>query len=139
MSILFNTTLNYICYLFIFVMYFWNKFYYILFKRGGNDCNNYFIGERPYCLIHRTYTCKNEKCLKKTDPEAMMAISRSYIEYYSICSSILKFKDKKLRYYDSKLKLTYLNQSGLQNVVLSSDKTSVRNSVISSKTNSNIY
>jgi len=118
-------------------MYFWNKIYYILFKRGGNDYNNYFLGERPYCLIHKSYTCKNEKCLKKNDPETMMTIAASYIEYYSICSTILKYEDKKIKYYNPKLKLSQLNENGLQSCVLSSSLSSMnKNSTINSKNNS---
>ncbi|OUM63859.1 hypothetical protein PIROE2DRAFT_9528, partial [Piromyces sp. E2] len=55
--IIYEVTINSICYLSIFIILSWDKVYYII-KRAGNKPTNYFIYKRhEKCLIHNSISC----------------------------------------------------------------------------------
>ena len=93
-------------------MYIWNKIYYILIKKGGDNCDDYFIGNKRYCLIHKVFSCKDVKCLEDTDSKLIFSTADSFIKCFTICSTIYMHEKNKFKYFDSKVKLIYLNDCG---------------------------
>ncbi|ORX77658.1 hypothetical protein BCR32DRAFT_270514 [Anaeromyces robustus] len=84
---------NSLGFLIIFVLFSWDKIYYII-KKEGNDNKNYFIlRSKEKCVLHNSYRYK-------------------YIDFYNLCSKLfIKTDDKKIKYFDLDSKIQYITDN----------------------------
>ncbi|ORX79566.1 hypothetical protein BCR32DRAFT_269397 [Anaeromyces robustus] len=89
----FNTTMNGICYFIIYILYTWDKVYYII-KGKGNDPEKYFYSVKRHeeCVYHKSCYCN---C---TNTTINYDIVIKYINFYKYCSKIIDYSNGKLRY-----------------------------------------
>ena len=80
---MFNVITNGICYLLIYILYSWDKIYYILNSRGDNPETYFNSIRREECLLHKSYYCG---CIK-SDTE--YEIVQKYLEFYKLCSKVI--------------------------------------------------
>ncbi|OUM56276.1 hypothetical protein PIROE2DRAFT_19184 [Piromyces sp. E2] len=100
---IFDTTLNSIGYLILFILFSWDKVYYI-FKKQGNDPRKYFIIKKyKKCVIHNSFTCG---CQLEESDENLEPIIKKYILFYKFCSTFLIINHGKLKYVNMKSKLS---------------------------------
>jgi len=102
----FEATLNTIDYLVIFILFSWDKVYFIVKKEGDNP-NKYFkITVYKKCLVHNSLTCG---CRLEVSDEDNKEIIKKFIKFYKYCSLMIVYKDGKVKYVDSKSKLSILD------------------------------
>ncbi|KAG4095661.1 hypothetical protein H8356DRAFT_944737 [Neocallimastix lanati (nom. inval.)] len=107
-KIAFELILNNIGYFIIFILFSWDKIYYIL-KKEGDDCNIYFrFRKHEKCAIHNSYTCwcDHERSKKDIRPSI-----KRYIDFYKFCSLVITIIDGKIKYIKMKTKTDLLNAS----------------------------
>jgi len=94
----FNLTFNGICYLLIFILYTWDKFYYII-NNKGNKSTYYFNSKiQKECSIHKSYACK---CNRINFNEEMI---ENYINFYKYCSKIVTISNGRIKFVGKKSK-----------------------------------
>ncbi|ORX58410.1 hypothetical protein BCR36DRAFT_343580 [Piromyces finnis] len=104
---IFEKILNSVSVLVIFILFSWDKLYYIL-KSEGNIQRNYFrVTKYNRCILHNSRYCGCR--LEKSDENIDIIIKR-YIQYYKYCSTILIMKNGKLSYLTIKSKTSILQQ-----------------------------
>ncbi|ORX64425.1 hypothetical protein BCR32DRAFT_273116 [Anaeromyces robustus] len=85
-KIIFEVLLNTICYLTVFILFSWDKVYYIL-KNQGDDPTIYFIYEKhELCTIHQSTSCG---CKLNISKDILLVKITQSINYYTLCSSIV--------------------------------------------------
>lgn len=74
------------CYFIIFILFSWDKIFYI-FKKDGNNSNNYFIYKRhELCSKHNSNSCG---CRYNISKENLNIYSDKYIRLYNECQKIV--------------------------------------------------
>jgi len=105
LMITFESILNSICYVIMFLLFSWDKIYYILINEGNNP-NKYFIyNEYEKCTIHNSITCGCKLETKKQDNSAFIL---KYINFYKFCSTIFEFKDGRFRLINKNSKISVI-------------------------------
>eukprot|EP00833_Pecoramyces_ruminatium_P001614 jgi/Orpsp1_1/1175646/evm.model.c7180000054692.1 len=105
----YETLINYIGYLIIYLLYYWDKVYLINIAKCGDDIFSYFyFTSNVKCLVHNSYKCG---CKLDETNENLEEITKKYINYYNICSTILTFKKGKLAYIKASTKTLYLSSN----------------------------
>ncbi|KAL6596852.1 hypothetical protein U3516DRAFT_671521 [Neocallimastix sp. 'constans'] len=81
--------LNSICYIIIFILFSWDKIYFIIKKDGNNPLNYFIYIKHKECNIHHSCNCGCNTNLSKEDYRMNV---EKYINIYKICSKIfIKF------------------------------------------------
>jgi len=76
-------------------------------KKEGNDSTKYFkITVYKKCLMHNSFTCG---CRLEVSNENNQKIIEKYIKFYKYCSLMIVYRDGKLKYVNSKSKLSILD------------------------------
>jgi len=102
----FEATLNSIGYIIIFMLFSWDKIYYVM-KKEGNDSNKYFkITVYKKCFKHNSLTCG---CRLEVSDEDNQEIIKKFIIFYKYCSLMIVYRDGKIKYVNSKYKLSILD------------------------------
>ncbi|OUM59806.1 hypothetical protein PIROE2DRAFT_14574 [Piromyces sp. E2] len=105
-QIIFEIILNSICYLTFFLLFSWNKVYYII-RNKDIDSHLYFkYVKHDMCMIHNSYTCA---CEFDDSNENNHQVIKNYIIFYKICSKILEITDGKIKYINVKSKMNIIN------------------------------
>jgi len=94
-TVVFNTFLNYICYLTIFILLSWDNIYYIIIGEGNNAFNYFRIIKFRKCYAHNSYTCG---CPLERTYQNLKPIVHYYIKFYKFCSTTFIVEDKKIKY-----------------------------------------
>ncbi|ORY72859.1 hypothetical protein LY90DRAFT_636981, partial [Neocallimastix californiae] len=94
----FSITTNSICYFIIFILFIWDKVYYIL-RHQDNNCHNYFLAVKlEKCFIHNSFNCKcNKKQVEENDENI-----KQYIQFYKYNTQIFTFSNGRIIYNRSK-------------------------------------
>ncbi|ORX56016.1 hypothetical protein BCR36DRAFT_467070, partial [Piromyces finnis] len=107
-SIIFKASLNSLCYFILFLLFSWDKVYYIL-KNKGNDAKNYFIfNSRDKCVIHNSYTCE---CKNNSKESIDINIISKYIYIYKLSSRIIYLHKGNVKFDKYKSKMTLISIS----------------------------
>jgi len=94
-TVVFSTSLNYICYLIIFILLSWDNIYYIIKGEGNNTFNYFRIIKFRKCYAHNSYTCG---CPLERTYQDLEPIVHYYIKFYKFCSTTFIVEDKKIKY-----------------------------------------
>ncbi|OUM63850.1 hypothetical protein PIROE2DRAFT_9519 [Piromyces sp. E2] len=95
-KIFIDLTLNVICYFSVYILYTYDKVYYII-KKKGDETNTYFIYKRhQHCTIHNSYTCG---CKLNETKENIRFNTEKYIFLYNSTNLSLLFNRKLLNIY----------------------------------------
>jgi len=98
---IFDTYLNYICYLIIFTLLSWDNIYYIVIDKG-NDVFAYFkVKKYKKCSSHNSYKCI---CKKELTHQNIESIVKNYIQFYKFCSDIFTVSNGKIEFINIKSK-----------------------------------
>jgi len=90
-KVLFDVTLNMIAYLVIFILFSWDKIYYILRKEGNN------IKHYEKCILHDSYKCGCVLLEKKRNQSTIVS---KYLQFYKYSTKLLDPKNKKIKKFD---------------------------------------
>jgi len=83
-----------IAYFIVFVIFSWDKIYYIVIKKG-NDTNTYFlIKHYEKCIIHNSYKCG---CILKEKFRDQSSIINKYLKFYKYCTEFYDIGDNKIK------------------------------------------
>ena len=94
-KIIIETILNSISSIGIFLLFSWDKVYYII-KKEGNNPMVYFIYKRhEECLKHKSTYCG---CKLNMIKEHIEMSIRNYIDIYKTCSTLFEIVDGKVKF-----------------------------------------
>ncbi|OUM62446.1 hypothetical protein PIROE2DRAFT_11296 [Piromyces sp. E2] len=94
-KIIIEIVLNTISCIGVFIIFSWDKIYYII-KKEGNNPMIYFVYKRhEECLVHRSTFCGCKLTMKKEEIEACIF---NYIDIYNTCSTLFEIVDGKIRF-----------------------------------------
>ncbi|ORY28851.1 hypothetical protein LY90DRAFT_674031 [Neocallimastix californiae] len=98
---IFECSLNMLCYFIIFIIFSWDKIYYV-FKKDCDNPNVYFIYKRhELCGLHNSDCCG---CKLNISKEDYLSITQRYFDFYTVCSSIFMISEGKIRFIRIKSK-----------------------------------
>jgi len=88
-----------IAYIVIFILFSWDKIYYII-RKEGNNTNVYFhIKHYEKCIIHDSYKCG---CVLLEKKRNQSTIVNKYLHFYKYCTKLFDTKHKKIKKFDMK-------------------------------------
>ena len=87
--------MNGIGYTLVFILFIWDKIYYIVRKIKYDYSEENYFSTFGYdsCPVHKTYTCDCENM------KYHHLLVEKYLKYYRISTQIISFDDGKLRYH----------------------------------------
>lgn len=103
----FETYLNSICYIIVFLLFSWDKFYYILKKESNNAINYFVLKNFEICPLHNSYNCG---CQLENKKDETIPVIQKYIDFYKFCSAIVEVQDKKIKLVRKKSKINAFNE-----------------------------
>ncbi|ORX46842.1 hypothetical protein BCR36DRAFT_356203 [Piromyces finnis] len=102
---------NSIGYFIIYILFSWDKVYYIM-KKEGNVTFNYFVYARRTneCAIHHSTicTCKRDSTYIN---EELILLNKKALEFYSVCSTVFEVKNNKISYLNVQSKMELLENN----------------------------
>ncbi|ORX56013.1 hypothetical protein BCR36DRAFT_175699 [Piromyces finnis] len=108
--VIFETLLNTICYIIVFLFFSWDKLYYIIKKE--KKIENYFIYKNyEMCSLHKSLTCG---CQLEKKNNNVIPVIEKYIDFYKFCSAIVEKKNGKTRLVRVESKISIFNDHNEQ-------------------------
>jgi len=101
-KVIFDVTLNSICYFILYLSLIWDKLYYIIKKEGDNSFNYFLLYHHDYCPTHASTTCGCKMNMSKDD---LLFNIQSSTYFYKVCSSFFTIIGGRLKFLQSKSKL----------------------------------
>ncbi|ORX43920.1 hypothetical protein BCR36DRAFT_399767 [Piromyces finnis] len=107
LRVFFDTLTNIICYFLVFIIFSWDKIYYV-FKKEANDPSKYFILKVHIpCRKHNSTCCG---CGLSIQRQEFLQLIRKSIDFYRIYSSFFEIIDRKLIFVNVGSKISLLDQ-----------------------------
>ncbi|OUM61162.1 hypothetical protein PIROE2DRAFT_12876 [Piromyces sp. E2] len=106
-QVFFEVMLNLICFCIIYVLFSWDKVYYVFLKQGNISQNYFKVHKYKKCLIHETTSCECELELSYDDIDI---ITKKFIKFYKYCSTIFVIRNGKMSYITMKSKTCIIQQ-----------------------------
>jgi len=79
----------------VFLLYSWDKIYYILKKEGDNSMTYFIFKRHEECLKHKSTYCGCNLNMTKADMDEGI---NNYIDIYKTCSTIFEIVRGKIRF-----------------------------------------
>lgn len=86
--------INIIVYLIVFILFIWEKIYYISRKEGNNTKKYFSFTRYNKCIIHNSYKCG---CVLEEKENDYTFIIEKFILFYSYCTTPFEIKNGKIK------------------------------------------
>jgi len=86
---------NSITYLIVFILFSWDKVYYIIRKEGNEKYNYFRITKYKKCPVHNSYKCG---CKFYSDEDRINILIKNYILVYKRCSLLFIVTNGKIKF-----------------------------------------